>query len=149
MSPSHSSLWQKHNKLLAENAKLSMENHRLIQENEKLSSQLDQANAHIKRIESGDDLPKPIVEKICANGLAKGQFGYTLTQTRLMLQKKKTYKKKGLLYRPAKWTEFELIHVCALKIVLHQFSSFSFVQISSVTILSILPPHCTVLCKDF
>ena len=89
-----------------------MENQRLKEENEKLSSELDILKAHIKRIESGDNLSKKMVEKVCYEALSKGQFGYTPTQVKLMIQKKQEYKNKKLKYRPQKWSDPELVKVC-------------------------------------
>ena len=111
-SSTHSNLYEKYHKLFSENAKLSMENHRLKEENEKLSSELDILKAHIKRIESGDNLPKKMVQKVCYEALSKGQFGYTPTQVKLMIQKKQEYKNKKLKYRPQKWSDPELVKVC-------------------------------------
>ena len=111
-SSSHSNLYEKYHRLFSENANLSMENHRLKEENEKLSSELDILKAHIKRIESGNNLPKKMVEKVCYEALSKGQFGYTPTQVKLMIQKKQKYKNKTLKYRPQKWSDPELVKVC-------------------------------------
>ena len=70
------------------------------------------SNVYTIRIESGDNLPKKMVEKVCYEALSKGQFGYTPTQVKLMIQKKQQYKNKALKYRAQKWSDPELVKVC-------------------------------------